>query len=162
MISNIYEYAQDKLPFKVYGAILFKIRTRLDMNQKNFSNLLGISSVVYNKNEMSLSRGSVEYQKPPVLFYEKFCKWFYQLDVEFQNEITAMITTLFSVEERYNPECTPATRYTAYVYQKSSDYKFSTQEYWIKTSCPLDISLIDELTAFLSSRGVPNLIFQPV
>lgn len=162
MIKNHYDYKQDKLPFKVYGAILLKIRTRFNLNQKNFSHILNISSVVYNKVEMSLSRGSIEYSKPSIDFYTKFCLWFNNLTPALQNEITLMITTLFDVLEICDPAATPASRHTAVVTQKTSICSFSTQEYTIKTTSPIDNQILNELTSFLDTKGITSLVFQPV
>lgn len=151
-ISN-YTYVQNELLFKVYGATMLRIRTKLGLTQKDFSELLQVSTVVYNKLEMPVVRGTSEYMKPSEQFYNNFCVWFKSLTRRMQMFLTESVSH-FQVVEFIDPNSTKATENRATVTVSKIVPADKIFEFSIKSLTAMDRDKLKEIEDFLLSKGI--------
>ena len=151
-ISN-YTYVQNELPFKVYGAIMLRIRSKLGLTQKEFSELLQVSAVIYNKLETPVARGTSEYLKPSQQFYNNFCVWFKSLTKRMQCFLTESVAH-FQIVEFIDQHSTKATENRATVTITKSVPVDPVFEFYIKSLSGMSRDGLKEIEDFLLSKGI--------
>lgn len=156
----MYDYDQDRLPFKVYGACLFKIRNHLGFNQSEFAQLLGVNLNSYGKYETPIARGSYEYKKPTKQFYDSFCDWYTSLLRPIRNIIEPAVISTVEVEERFDPNQTAANQYTAICRWHKPNNSFSINQYCFKTPYKLTEKEIQSIQVVLLNQGIPVYLYE--
>lgn len=92
-MKSPYEYEQDKIPFKVYGPIIKRIREYLGWSQNKLAITIGVSGA-----SISALESGTRYWKPSEDFYNLFCTWFNGCDVMSQQELIAEANTVLIQE----------------------------------------------------------------
>lgn len=156
----MYDYDQDRLPFKVYGACLFKIRNQLGFNQSEFAQLLEVNLSVYSKYETPIARGSYEYKKPTKQFYDNFCDWYTSLLLPIRNIIESIVISTVEVEEQFDLNQTAANQHTAICRLIKQNNSFPINQYCFKTPCKLTQEEIQSIQEVLLNRGIPVYMYE--
>lgn len=157
---GLYDYVQDKIPFNVYGLVLFKIRSSLNMSQKHFCYIMNINTVAYNKIESSISAGTTTYRKPTKLFYDRVCEWYDSLTEDLKDDISRMINSSVDVVEIYDPNANSADQYTAKCTLRPGCKKMSMENYSLKLSKELSEEDIYSIRSLLYRRGIKMVLYR--